>query len=251
MILPSNWAVPQIFRDRLGKTAGAQRAMVADGHLLLVLHRLPEPGERQRDRQGSFFWRDTEGKWQCTGRGGGMPMLRKHLQDHEAAIQQLEDSYEGAGNATDYFEVLETLGPMRRATRGLATTLQAAREAIPEDRELIVLRDWAAEIDRTTELVQLDARNALDFSIARQAEQQAAAGRAQARAGHRLNLLAAIFFPLTAVGSVLGMNLTSGLESSHPLLFWAVFAGGLLLGLIVKALVTSKGVTSKGTDSEE
>lgn len=249
MNLPSSWTVPQIFRDRLGKTAGAQRAMVADGHLLLVLHRLPSEGQRRRDREGVFFWRDNEGKWQCTGRGAGMPMLHKHLQEHEAAVLRLEQAYEDADNAADYFAVLEALGPLRSATRGLASTLQAAREAVPGDRELIVLRDWATEIDRTASLVQLDARNGLDLSIARQAEQQVASSQAQARAGNRLNILAAVFFPLTAIGSVLGMNLTSGLEHTSPLLFWAVFAGGLLLGLVVQSLVTGGGTASADQQS--
>ena len=54
-ILPAVWQVPQEFRDRLGDRAGRQRAMAADGHLLLVLHR--PPGPEDAERSGRFFWR--------------------------------------------------------------------------------------------------------------------------------------------------------------------------------------------------
>ena len=38
-ILPATWQVPRVFRERLGVKVGRQRAMVADGHLLLDNHR--------------------------------------------------------------------------------------------------------------------------------------------------------------------------------------------------------------------
>ncbi|MFZ1026484.1 MAG: hypothetical protein WAN66_09730 [Limnoraphis robusta] len=38
MKLPATWAVPDQIRYRLGqKSAGKQRAMIADGHLVLIL----------------------------------------------------------------------------------------------------------------------------------------------------------------------------------------------------------------------
>jgi hypothetical protein len=46
--LPPSWDVPQEFRNRLGKQAGRQRAMLSEGHLLLILHRPPDPHRDKR-----------------------------------------------------------------------------------------------------------------------------------------------------------------------------------------------------------
>jgi Mg2+ and Co2+ transporter CorA len=59
------------------------------------------------------------------------------------------------------------------------------------------------------------------------------------RAGHRLNFLAAIFLPLTAVASVFGMSLPSGLENSPTWVFWSVLLFGLLLGIVIRGLLLS------------
>lgn len=54
MQLPANWQLPDEINRRFGQRgAGKQRAMLAEQHLLLVLHKLPQPGSRQR--QGIFF----------------------------------------------------------------------------------------------------------------------------------------------------------------------------------------------------
>jgi Mg2+ and Co2+ transporter CorA len=52
--------------------------------------------------------------------------------------------------------------------------------------------------------------------------------------GHRLNILAAIFFPLTAIASLFGMNLRSGLEASPTWVFWVVFLAGIVVGMVVR-----------------
>ncbi len=54
----------------------------------------------------------------------------------------------------------------------------------------------------------------------------------------RLNTLAALFFPLTALTSVFGMNLPSGMESMGVGLFWGIFFAGIVLGLAIKTWVT-------------
>lgn len=35
--IPPTWKVPDLFRSRLGESAGRQRAMASEGHLLIVL----------------------------------------------------------------------------------------------------------------------------------------------------------------------------------------------------------------------
>ena len=68
-MLPTSWEVPQVFRDRLGSRVGRQRAMVAEGHLLLVLHAPPAPD--QDEREGRFFWRKPDGTWVSDRMGVG------------------------------------------------------------------------------------------------------------------------------------------------------------------------------------
>ena len=75
--------------------------------------------------------------------------------------------------------------------------------------------------------------------MARRAEEQARTGREMAAASHRLNIIAAIFLPLTALGSMFGMNLVSGLEKQPIWLFWAVLVAGVAIGLGVGRAVTS------------
>lgn len=101
------------------------------------------------------------------------------------------------------------------------------------------MRDRSVDIARGFELLLADARLALEFRLARSAEAQARAAEAGTRAQNKLNILAAIAFPLMCVSTVFGMNLQSGLEDKPVLAFWLVFLGGLGLGLFVKGWVSS------------
>ena len=65
------WDLPDEIKRRFGQRgAGRQRAMVADGHLLLVLHKAPQRGERER--KAVFFWRKPDGEWKSSGKGEGL-----------------------------------------------------------------------------------------------------------------------------------------------------------------------------------
>ncbi|MBN1581005.1 MAG: hypothetical protein JXA89_09910 [Anaerolineae bacterium] len=230
---PTSWDLPDEIKKRFGqKSPGKQRAMVADGHLLLVLHKAPKSD--QRERVGVFFWRTPEGKWYCDGWGEGLEMLWKHINTYNEAADQIDKAYEQAQTAQDYFAVLEELSPLNHAAQNLHATLQAAREGIPQDRDIIDLRDEAYELQRTLDLLYSDTKNALDFHIATKNEEQAQFSMQAAQTGHRLNVLAAIFFPLTAIASLFGMSLRSGLENAPIWVFWAIFVVGILVGLSIK-----------------
>src|SRR5206468_3122651 len=109
-----------------------------------------------------------------------------------------------------------------------------ARTLVPADRDLINPRDRAGEVERAVELLHGDVRNGLDFTIAHQAERQAEQAHGMAVAGYRLNLLAALFVPITALGSVFGMHLAHGLDGwATPAHFWGVVGLGLLVGVIL------------------
>ncbi len=234
-LIPNQWAVPKRFRERVGESVGRQRQMTGDGHLLLVLHEVPKPGVPERAAR--LFWRDKAGAWKSAGQGNGAGPLRMHVGEFEEAVDRQEERLRRAKTAMDYFEVLKAATPLHRTCRNLLRTLQEAREAI-DDRELINLRDRAGEVERASELLASEARDGLDFTSAQQAEAQAKVSIELARDSHKLNTIAAVFLPITALASIFSMTLQSGLETWHsPWLFWFIVAAGVALGLTMKARV--------------
>ncbi|MCU0695217.1 MAG: CorA family divalent cation transporter [Myxococcaceae bacterium] len=234
--IPNQWNVPARFRARMGDAAGRQRAMVHEGHLLLVLHEVPQAG--RPERVARLFWRDAAGQWKASGQGAGLAALREHLTDFERAVDELEEHLRLATRARDWFDVLREATPLQRTAHHLAQTLQAARDAV-EDRELITLRDRANDVERAIDLVTAEARDAIDFVTAQKAEAQAAVSLELARASHSLNVVAAVFLPMTALASIFGMELRSGLEAlAGPWLFWGVVMAGVALGLVMHRRLT-------------
>lgn len=239
-VIPHTWELPQKFRDRMGAGAGKQRAMVHEGHLLLVLHAVPTPGAIERD--AAVFWRSPEGAWKSAGAvKGGLPALRSLVEAYTTTVAGLEDRVEKAQRAADYFKVLFAATPLLRAARNLHKTLQAAREATPNDSDIITLRDAAYEVERTADIVVADAKSGLDFCVAQRAEQQAESSEHIAVSGHKLNLIAALFFPITALGSIFGMNFIHGFETAHaPFLFWIILGIAFLSGFFLRSSLNRK-----------
>ena len=63
-------------------------------------------------------------------------------------------------------------------------------------------------------------------------------GREMAIAGHRLNVLAAVFFPVVTIASIFGMSLKHGLEDVFsPILFWVVLLIGIVSGFVLKSSI--------------
>ena len=235
-LIPRDWTIPDTLRSRLGDEGGRQRALFADKHLLLVLHEVPKANDPERKTR--LFWRAPEGKWDSSSVGGGVSGLVRHLAEYTKAIDALEDRLQHAHQARDYFSILQHITPLWRSTRNMAGALQEARGLVSSDRELIVARDAAGNLERACELLHADAVHGLDYTIARQGEEMAKASADMARAGHRLNMIAAVFLPLSAVTSVFGMQLTNGLEHvASPWLFWIIFAVGVTIGLVLKAMI--------------
>ncbi len=227
--------LPDAIKVRMGqKRSGRQRAMAAGDHLLLILHKPPEPGRRARDP--AYFWRKPEGSWE-SGRGGGLRKVEEHLEEYERAEASLSGEYEAATNAASYFQLLERAAPLWHSARGLHHALQSAREAVPLDRDIIDLRDRADEIERTLELLHADATNALRFHLAQQAEHHAVLQDRSIQIANRLNLLAAVFFPLMALSGLFSMNLASGLEDGSTASFWFVLVIGVVLGFALSSWV--------------
>lgn len=226
-LLPADWAVPPVFRRRLGANAGRQRAMTADGHLLLVLNAVPEAGSYRR--QPAIFWRDAKGQWRSTASAEGLLCLRRLVDAYPREARALEERLDQEEGAQALRDILSRSVPLARAARNLHAALQEARQAV-DDPELINLRDHAGEAERTLELVREDARIELEFLFARKSEEQAEQAARIAASGHRLNLLAAVFLPVTALGAVFGMNLAHGMEQASPAVFWLVAGGAIASG---------------------
>ncbi|GAA5133881.1 hypothetical protein GCM10023213_04540 [Prosthecobacter algae] len=236
-ILPKLWIIPDSIRNRLGREPGPQRAMLEEGHLLIILHQLPQPDEHQR--KPALFWRSPEGEWKTNLNGTGLAALNDHMRTYDNKLTELEDAENLASTATEYHTVLEKLAPVLRSSRGLHRTMQQARELVKGERELINFRDQAAAIERNSELLLQDAQFGLNFTVARQAEAQAATARQMAATAHRLNLLAALFLPLTALASVFGMEIHSKLPDTQAN-FWLICVCGVLLGLVVMSFLGKK-----------
>ncbi len=232
MNFPDGWQLPDAIGSHLGEGSGRQRALVEEGHLLLVLHK--PPGPEGAKREGIFFWRVPNGEWKCSDGSDGLTALRTHLKNYLALLEQLDVNYEKAQTAHDYFEILESAVPMHRAAKNQLAALQTARVALPDAPELITMRDLAGDVERAADLLHTDAKNALDYRIARQAEEQARLGHELSEAGHRLNVLAAFFLPLSVIAGAFGSSLNSGLEDAPPILFWALLIGALLCGWLLR-----------------
>jgi Mg2+ and Co2+ transporters len=248
MIIPPTWSLPDAIRARLGQsTFGRQRAIYEERHLLLVLHKPPGPDDR--NREGQLFWRNPDGEWQYSRGGPGPGSLKRHVQAYSEIEAKLAQNYEQVVTIEQLFDLIEALNPLVRSARNMHQALQTARDAVKNDTFLIEMRDQAYEVERNLELLLEDARNALQYRSAREAEAQAKLSKQALLASHRLNILAALFFPLTAVASLFGMNLAHGLDQQKVVLFWTVALISLGLGFAMKSWVLAD--SADGNDSDK
>jgi len=230
--IPSIWQLPDEFRRRLGTTVGRQRLMVHEEQLLLVAHDVPEASERRR--RGLLFWRDADKQWHASNGDPGEVALSILVEKYSKRLEQFDAAEVAALKSTEYLPLLEGLTPLGRSARNLYELLAEARRAVPDCRELIDARDAAYEMSRNAELLYQDAKNAMDIAIIRQAEEQAKSSEQMSVASHRLNLMAAIFFPLATLGGIFGTTLTDGWSWSQTAAPFILF---LIVGLISGAIL--------------
>lgn len=242
--IPTSWQVPAVFRDRLGARAGRQRTMNAGGHVLVILHGVPR-ADAPDEVEARLFWRQPQGGWRATGTSAtSIAPLRAHVEELSAALEALEARAARAARARDWFAIMHAAAPLARVARGASAALQDAREHAGHDRELITVRDAAQDNERAIELIAAHARAGLDYAIAAAAEANARHAEHVVASQHRLNRIAATFLPISALGALLGMNLSHGLEAWRaPYLFWLVAAVALVLGLVVRASLPARAPT--------
>ena len=236
-LIPATWNVPAEIIDRLGKQVGRQRTMVAEKHLLIILHAPPSPEDMYR--KGRFFWREPDSNWHSSELKGGPDTLNRHLEEYQQLLEEFDEKLDLATNSVEYLEVLNHLNPIYRALCHTKEALQIAREAIPEDKMLIDFRDSSYRLERTAELLIQDAKNALEFIVAKQAEEQAQVSARIELSAHRLNLLIAYFFPIATLSTIFGSNFRHGFEQYQtPYPFCFMVAAGLLLGFVIHLFLT-------------
>jgi hypothetical protein len=235
-LIPSNWQLPDEFRQRFGKSVGRQRFMQFGQDYLIVAHQVPEPDEVER--HGVLFWRDCHSEWRCSNGDLGSGALGKHLARYSKKLDEYDAMEAMAVRADHYLPVLEGLAPIVRSVRNLWETLEEARKAIPDDRSIIDHRDKAYELSRQSELLYEDAKNSMDVAVIRRAEEQAAASRQMSVAAHRLNMLAAMFFPFATLGAIFGTTLTDNWTwRDSPMPFMIFLVGGLIIGAILAKFI--------------
>ena len=219
--------------------------MTHDGHLLIVLHELPNPDDPDTIN-ARLYWRKPDGTWKSQGSGAtNIAALRAHVEEFSTAIDDLETRTHKAKGAKDWFDIMHRASPLHRAARNMSAALQEARDFAKNDKELITVRDVAQENERAVELINGHARAGLDYTIAASAEANASNTRHVVESQHRLNLIAATFLPMSALGALLGMNLSHGLDKfDSPYVFWIVAGLAFLLGLIVRASLPAKAQQS-------
>lgn len=234
--IPHSWQVPDVFRERMGDEAGRQRIMVHAGHLLVILHAVPDARLSDK-REARLYWRSPDGKW--LGSAGGSPgiaVLREHVDAYVVASARLEARVDTADSADDWFTLIREVAPLHRAARNMYRTLQEAREAVKDDKGLISVRDAAGDAERAFDLTHAHAQEGLDYTIARRGEEQSRDAQHMLEAAHRLNMIAAVFLPVTAVATLFSMNFSHGLEHAPaPHTFWVTAALCFMLGLWIKA----------------
>ncbi len=203
MRLPAHFRIEHELREQLSTRTGHQRCLEGRGELLLVLHEVPKPGVARRE--GRYFWRSHDGRWQQEA-GAGVSGVGELLERYENAISLHEDRIGAAGSAAEIFAVLRHSGPLSRSSRNLVRALEQALRAEPDDRHMRVFLDRAREIERAADLLNGDARVALDYW---QAERLESHGRLLERIEKhtgRVSLFAGIFLPVIAAVAFFGMN---------------------------------------------
>jgi len=239
-VIPKAWELPQIFRNRLGQDVGRQRLMSEEGQLLAVMHELPKKEDRGL-RKPVLFWVNDVEEWKSMPRSGGKASLKQHVQDYLDKALALDTRLDKMGDETaeEIHDVIDAATPMLRAVRNMANVMKDLRNALPNDREVLAIRDMSVEAERATDLLLADAKSSLDFIIAKNASKQAIEAQKATNEAQKLNRLAALFFPLVTLASLFGMNAPSevlGFPGS-----FVVILAGLILGGILWMVLGKKG----------
>lgn len=234
--LPEHYEIERELREQLSGRPGHQRCVVGHDELLLVLHEVPKAGVPERE--AIFFWRRQDGRWLQPG-GPGLDELEALLERYAKVIDANEEVLEKTESTEEVFGILRHAGPLNRSTRNIVHALEQALVQEPEDIDIRSFRDRARELDRASELLQMDARETLVFWQAEASEEHAKASERLGKILFKLNLVTGFFLPLVALGGLFGMNVD--LPDFLKGLFWWIFFGGLVVGGLLLWFVAREG----------
>jgi len=207
-LIPKQWQIPQIFRDRLGADPGIQRIMSEEGHYLIVLHQVPSAADRG-NRKPALFWINEASEWRSTPLSGGLSGLVQHVTEYEEKVKALETELDlpATNESADVLhKIHDDAAPLNRAARHMLAILQELRQFFPQDRKILLLRDAAVNIERSADLLLTDTKSSLEFITAKSAMRQASEAHNATIEANKLNRLAAFFFPVITIASVLSIN---------------------------------------------
>lgn len=229
-IIPKSWNISEAIRKRVGEGVGRQRLIAEDGELLVILHQLPTAADKGH-RQAALFWCDSAGNWKSLPSSGGRSELLSLVKSYRKRIADLDLALDKAEEPSSIHAVIDEATPVDRAGRHVQQVLSELRKALPNDLDILEIRDIAVEMDRAGDLLTQDARSSLDLMIAKSSASQAKDADKAAKEAQKLNRLAAFFFPLMTIASVFGMNEPQDTLTSPRM--WIAVGVGLLLGAIV------------------
>jgi Mg2+ and Co2+ transporter CorA len=151
------------------------------------------------------------------------------------AVDQNQEKLEAAKVAREIFKILRHAAPLLRSLRNIVAALADVLQIDHDDREILVARDRAKELERVAELLFSDARCTMEFHRAEKAEECAESSVTLSKMASRLNLLAGFFLPLVAMGGLMGMNVDPPKAVQGA--FWVILFGGLCIGGVLSWLV--------------
>lgn len=213
--LPAHFRIEHELRDQLSTRTGHQTCLEGRGELLLVLHDVPKPGVAKRE--GLYFWKSHDARW-AQPSGAGLSGVGELLDRYENVIDGHEDRITVAESAAEIFAILRHSGPLSRSSRNMVRALELALRAEPDDRHIRVLLDRAREMERAADLLNSDARVALDYWQAERLEHHGRLLERIEKNSGRTNLLVGIFLPVIAAVGFFGMNPQMLHSFRYPLL---------------------------------
>lgn len=174
MIAALEWELPEEKKTRLSHQPRLQRAIIADGHILMVLHKPPRPGKSTCE--AVTFWRKPSGNWQCSEGCAALAELEQLVNDYDTAIAQIEEEWERSVDPHTPLKPPSQIGRFWRASVSLRDALQEATNAISESEERLDFQglcDRMNDIAWTSEILRTEAMNALRVYFTKQREVQA------------------------------------------------------------------------------
>jgi hypothetical protein len=158
----------------------------------------------------------------------------------DALIKEYKDKH---SQSDDYFATNEdnteclykSLKDLYKLNRNINHMHEALVDARKQDLYMGEYRSQVSEISRNFELLIERTKNRIDYRFSLNNERSL-------KAQHKLNILTSIAFPLIIVGTIFGMNLTSGLENGSG--FWML--GLIIAGLIVGGALVVFWIDKKG-----